>query len=327
VTKSGFGKEKIIPVLVGATGTGKTGVALSLAGRVDGEVISADSRQVYRRLLVGTAKPEGRWVRRASRAVKESYEVEGVPHHLMDMLEPTETYNAGLFTRQASSLVDELFRHRVTPIVVGGTGLYVKSLVDGLAPLPGRDNVIRKALTALAERDGRGSLHKELVRVDPGAGAKIPANNLPRVMRALEVYLLTGRPLTWWQETHTEPSPFRFRWFGLEWPREALDAHLAARCRGMVKAGLLEETEAALKAGVPPDAPGLQAVGYAEAVERVKGKLSQEEFESRFILRTRQYAKRQLTWFRAEKRVRWIPVEGPSDFDGIADRIVRWLED
>src|SRR5205814_1936646 len=124
------------------------------AGRVDGEVISADSRQVYRRLTVGTAKPAGRWVRRESHPVKDFYEVDGVAHHLMDFLDPAESYNAGLFAREASGLVDALLQNRKTPLIVGGTGLYVKALADGLAPLPGRDDVIRKALTALAERDG-----------------------------------------------------------------------------------------------------------------------------------------------------------------------------
>lgn len=325
--KKGFDKDKTIPILIGATGTGKTAVALALAGRVDGEVISADSRQIYRRLTVGTAKPAGRWVRRADHVIKDYYDVDGVPHHLMDMLEPTEEYNAGLFTRQASSLVDTLLHHRRTPLIVGGTGLYVKALVDGLAPLPGRDNVIRKALTALAERDGRASLHKELTRVDPEAGAAIPANNLSRIMRALEVYLITGRPLTWWQKEKTEPSPFRFRWFGLQWPKAVLDEHLAARCRKMIAAGLLEETEQALKDGVPADATGLQALGYAEALERLKGGITQEEFEKRFITKTRQYVKRQATWFRGERRVHWIRLDGPPDPDAVADEIVSLLSD
>lgn len=325
--KKGFDKDKTIPILVGATGTGKTAVALALAGRVDGEVISADSRQIYRRLTVGTAKPLGRWVHRNDHAVKDYYDVDGVPHHLMDMLEPTEIYNAGIFTRQAAATVETLLLHRRTPLIVGGTGLYVKSLVDGLAPLPGRDNVIRKALTALAERDGRASLHKELSRVDPEAGQAIPANNLSRIMRALEVYLITGRPLTWWQKEKTEPSPFRFRWFGLQWPKAVLDQHLEKRCREMIRSGLLDETEEALKAGLPADAPGLQALGYAEAVERLKGKITQEEFEKRFLTKTRQYVKRQSTWFRAERRIQWIRLDGPPDPDDVADEIVSLISD
>jgi tRNA dimethylallyltransferase len=325
MTRAGFDKDRMIPILVGATGTGKTAVAIALAGRVDGEVVSADSRQVYRRLSVGTGKPQGRWVHRAGHAVKDYYEVQGVPHHLMDMLEPSEPYNAGIFARQAEQLAGILLQHRQTPLIVGGTGLYVKALVDGLAPLPGRDNVIRKALTALAERDGRGSLHKELSRVDPEAGRKIPANNLPRVIRALEVYLLTGHPLSWWQKEKTAPSPFRFRWFGLQWPREALERSLAQRCREMARDGLLDEAEAALKSGVPADAPGLQALGYAEAVERLKGRLSRGEFEEKFFLKTRQYVKRQVTWFRAEKRIHWIHLDGPPDADAVADEIVSLL--
>jgi tRNA dimethylallyltransferase len=321
------GKDRPIPIIVGATGTGKTDVGLSLAGRVDGEIISADSRQIYRRLSVGTAKPKGRWAHRADHPVKDFYEVDGVPHHLMDFLEPAEPYNAGLFARQAAALVDALLQCRRTPVIVGGTGLYVKALADGLAPLPGRDDVIRKALSALAERDGRQSLHKELSRVDPEAAGKISVNNLSRVSRALEVYLITGRPISWWQKERTEPSPFRFRWFGLQWPKAVLEKHLAERCRRMVKAGFLEEVAEALKQGVAADAPGLQSLGCADAVERIKGKISSEEFHRRLLLKTRQYAKRQSTWFRADKRVRWISLEGPPDPDAVADEIVALLSE
>lgn len=325
MTRPGSAKERSIPILVGATGTGKTGVAIALAGRVDGEVISADSRQIYRHLTVGTAKPAGRWVHRTDHPVKDFYEVDGVPHHLMDFLEPTEPYNAGLFSREASALVEVLLRFRRTPVVVGGTGLYLKALADGLAPLPGRDDVIRKALTALAERDGRPSLHKELSRVDPDAAGKIPVNNLARVMRALEVYLITGRPLSWWQKERTEPSPFHFQWFGLEWPKAVLERFLAERCRAMIRGGLLTEVEAALGRGLGPDAPGLQALGYGDAVERLKGKLTQEEFEKRFFLKTRQYVKRQVTWFKADKRIHWIRLDGPPDPGAVADEIVALL--
>ena len=161
--------------------------------------------------------------------------------------------------------------------------------------------------------------------MDPEAGSRIPVNNIARVIRALEVYLVTGHPISWWQKEKTVPSPFRFRWFGLLWPKEVLDRHLAQRCRDMIRAGLLEETKSALDAGVPMDAPGLLALGYAEAVERLQGKISQKEFEERFISKTRQYAKRQMTWFRAEKRVHWLCVDGPPDPDQIADDIVALL--
>jgi tRNA dimethylallyltransferase len=320
-----FSQDRIVPVLVGATGTGKTAVGISLAGRVDGEVISADSRQVYRRLKIGTAKPSGRWVHKEDHPVMDYYEVDGVPHHLMDLFEPTEVYNAGLFARQAEGLVDALLQHRRTPIIVGGTGLYVRSLVDGLAPLPGRDEMIRKALNALAERDGRAALHQELSRVDADMAARVPANNISRVVRALEVYLVTGRPLTWWHREKTVPSPYQFRWFGLQWPKDLLEKSLASRCRGMIRDGLLEETELLLKQDLRPDVPGLQALGYQQAVARIQGKISAKDFEDQFLQKTRQYVKRQMTWFRAEKRIRWIPLEGPPDPEAVADQIVKGI--
>lgn len=316
-----------IPVLVGPTGAGKTEVALALARRMGAEVISADSRQVYRHLTVGTAKPAGKWVRRQARSVQDVYEADGVPHHLMDFLEPTETYNAGTFSRQASGLMKTLLSEGRAPIVAGGTGLYVRALVDGLAPLPERDDGIRKALYALADRDGRPALHRELLRVDPVSAETIPPNNIARIVRALEVFLLTGRPLSsFWKSKSDEPPAFPFRWFGLLWAREDLEDRLRRRCRKMIEAGLVEETRALVDRGVPHDAPGLQALGYRQAVEHVRGKISKDELESGLYLKTRQYAKRQMTWFRADRRIRWIVMDKGSDPETVAEEISASLE-
>jgi tRNA dimethylallyltransferase len=288
-----------IPIIVGPTGSGKTAVGLKVARALEADVISADSRQVYKGLQAGTAKPEGR---RGPRG----YVVEGVVQHLMDILEPTERFSAGDFARQAGELLGGPGRF----VIVGGTGLYLRALVDGLAPLPPRDEAMRRALLARAEREGRAALHAALARVDPPAARAIPPNNIARVVRALEVRELTGKPLSWWQKERTVPSTLPFLWFGLAWEKEALRERLEKRCRKMVP-GLLAETESLLEAGVPEDAPAFQSLGYRAAVSHLRGKLSAPDFEAAFFRETKLYVKRQLTWFRANPRIRWIPM--PSE--------------
>jgi tRNA dimethylallyltransferase len=264
----------------------------------------------------------------------------------MDFLEPTETYNAGLFARQAEELLgnkrvviaseakqsacessktdcrgpkngprnDNPSASRF--VIVGGTGLYLRALVDGLAPLPPRDEDYRRALEERAEREGRAALHAELLRADPGAARNIPPGNIARVIRALEVHHLTGRPISWWQKHKTTPSLRAFLWLGLRWPKEAYEEMLAARCRRLLREGLVEETETLLKEGVPPGAPAFRSLGYPLALERLEGRLSAEELETRFIRQTRLYAKRQMTWFRANARIRWV--EAGTDTDPVA---------
>lgn len=306
-----------IPIIVGATGTGKTALALELARRNKAEVISADSRQIYRKLSVGTAKPTGRWVKDLNHPLGRYYAVEGIPHHLVDFLEPTEIYSAGRFAQEAETLLN-------LPgpwIVAGGTGLYLRALVDGLAPLPPRDPALRKTLLERAQKDGRPSLHAELARVDPSAAQAIPPNNIARLVRALEVYLLTGQPLSQWQREKTNPSPRSFAWIGLRWPKDVLEKHLQERCRRMIREGFLEETKSLLETGLPSDAPALQSLGYRSAVEHLQGRLSREEWEEQFLRETRLYAKRQMTWFRANPRIRWLDVPGPFDPISLASKM------
>jgi len=286
-----------IPVLVGPTGAGKTALALEWAQRENREVISADSRQIYKGMTVGTAKPAGAWEDGA-------YTVDGVRHRLMDFLDPREIYNAGLFARQANALLKEGIAAGRRFVIVGGTGLYIKALTDGLAPLPGRDEDLRRELTARADREGRAALHAELAQVDPAAAAKIPPNNIARLVRALEVFRLTGRPISVWQK-ETPPSPFNFEWWGLRLAKDALDVRLKTRCHAMAD-GLIEETRALLTQGVAPEAPGFQSLGYPSAVRLLGGKLSRADFDQLFFLETRRYAKRQMTWFQANARIKWL---------------------
>jgi tRNA dimethylallyltransferase len=305
-------ESSVIPILVGPTGTGKTERALHWAKTVGGEIISADSRQVYRRLRIGTGKPPGAWTDRAGRRV---YLVEGVPHFLMDQLDPTDVYSAGRFAADADAVLAAPGGPRM---IVGGTGLYVKALVDGLAPLPPRNEALRHALMERAEREGRAALHAELERVDPAAAAKIPANNIARLLRALEVFQITGRPISVWQRESTHPSPRRFRWFGLRWDRDALRRRLEERCRRWLAEGMIEETRALLDDGVPPEAPAFAGVGYPLVIDHLAGRLSRAELEEKFLQATLRYVKRQNTWFRADPRIAWIDVDPASDVNDLS---------
>jgi tRNA dimethylallyltransferase len=309
-----------IPILVGPTGSGKTALALELArlGRVT-DVVSADSRQIYRGMSAATAKPPGAWKEDSRHPLGRYYAVEGVPHHLTDFLDPRETYSAGAFARDAEKILTALLRAGRRPLVAGGTGLYLRALVDGLAELPPRDPALREDLARRAEAEGRAALHEELRRADPETAAAVPPNNIARVIRALEVFRLTGKPLSWWQKEKTEPSRLDFSWRGLRLPRERLEALLAERCRSM-RPGLLEETARLLKSGVPADAPGFQALGYRQAAERLAGRISDEKLAEEFFRQTRLYAKRQMTWFRANPRILWLDAPDPWDAGAAAAR-------
>ncbi|HRY30072.1 MAG TPA: tRNA (adenosine(37)-N6)-dimethylallyltransferase MiaA [Elusimicrobiota bacterium] len=315
-----------IPILVGPTGSGKTAAGLELARRQGADVLSADSRQVYKHLSVGTSKPEGAWRDDPDHPLKTYYAVDGVPHHLMDFLEPDQPFSAGRFARRAENLLAALAAAERPALLVGGTGLYLRALVDGLAPLPDRNDDFRKTLLARAERNGRAAVHAELAKIDPDAAAKIPPNNIARVVRALEVFHLTGQPLSRWQKEQTRPSTRTFAWFGLRWEKNELEKILEARCRRMVP-GLLKETAALLEKGLPPDAPALQSLGYAAAIDVLNGKIPEEKFETDFFRETRLYVKRQLTWFRANPRIRWIDLAPPFKPERVAEKIQQLLRD
>jgi len=292
--------------IVGPTASGKTAYALRLARERRGEIISVDSRQVYRDLTVGTAKPMGTWTK-DSRPV---YSVEDVPHHLIDFLSPADSFSAAAFAALAQEKIQDIQARGNTPILAGGTGFYFKALMNGLAPLPPAHPAVRAELQAQAETHGRPFLHAELSTVDPEAAAAIPINNIQRVVRALEVYRVSGKPLSQWHREHraaraAAPVKKHFTVMGIDPGVDVLKERITARCAAMLDGGMIEETRAVLAQGIPATSPGLSGLGYPRVIAYLNGTLGKDQLLHFLIQDTRQYAKRQRTWFRTQMDVTW----------------------
>ena len=270
-----------VPVLVGPTAVGKTAVAVALAAHWPLEVISADSRQVYRRLDIGTAKPTRK-------------ERSRVPHHGLDLVEPGERYSAGHFARDAVKWLEEIRGRGKLPVVVGGTGLYVRALSEGLFAEPPLDPAKRRSLDAWSARLEPIELLRWASRLDPG----FRGGGRQRAARAIEVALLSGRPLSYWQQAARARGALDPWYIVLTAPRPVLHQRIARRADEMVRRGLIEEVAAVLAEGHDPHAPGLDGIGIREAVEYLHGQRPRESVAEAIAIGTRQYAKRQQTWFR-----------------------------
>lgn len=279
------GGRPLVPVLVGPTAVGKTAVAIALADQLPISVISADARQVYRRLDIGTAKPD-----RATR--------DRVPHSGLDVVEPGERYSAGRFARDAASWLTEVRAAGRQPLVVGGTGFYVRALADGLFQEPPLDPVRRGRLQAWATGVPGPALARWASRLDP----RFSGGGRQRASRVVEVALLTGRPLSLWQQMARATGVMRPWYIVLTLPRELLRRRIAERVDGMLTAGLVEEVRAELARGTAPDAAGLDGVGYRETVAMLTGGLAAAGLSEAIVRSTRAYAKRQETWFRNQLR-------------------------
>lgn len=287
--------------IVGPTGSGKSELAMRVAEEYRGEIVNCDSLQVYRRLDIGTAK-----VPPAERR--------GIPHHLVDIVAPDQVFTAGEYARRARAVLAEIRARQGLPIVAGGTGLYLRALLDGLFPGPSRDAALR---ARLAGREARrpGSLHRLLWRFDPQAARRIHPADVQKLIRAVEVCLLTRRSLSsWFAAGRGALEGFRVLKLGLNPPRQALYERLDARCQAMFEGGLVEEVRQILAWGLPADAKPLQSHGYRQAVQVLGGELNQKEALYCARRDTRRYAKRQWTWFRREPGVVWI--EGFGDQPG-----------
>lgn len=294
--------EKILAI-VGPTASGKTDYALERAREQDAELISVDSRQVYRHLRVGTSKPVGTWS-------DGLYHVNKIPYHLLDIWEPDKAFTAADFVRLAEAAMTDIRARGKKPILVGGTGLYYKALIEGLADLPPGDAAVREELRAIADEKGRPYLHAQLEKIDPKAAEQIPANNIQRVIRALEVHRLTGKPISAWHHEHqasrkASGPAYALEMVGLEWPKPELHQRIEDRCYEMLDGGMIEETEGLLKKGFAADCPALTGLGYPRIIAYLQGTLSEDTIMDALIGDTRAYAKRQMTWFRNQMDVTW----------------------
>lgn len=279
--------------MLGPTGSGKSDLALRIALAVGGEIVNCDSLQVYRGFNIGTAK-----VPVAER--------QGIPHHLIDVIDPSQLFTAGDYARLAEAALREIAGRGRIPVLAGGTGFYLRALLDGLFPGPSRDQTLRTRLERREASRG-GSLHRILRRLDPAAAARIHPNDKNKTLRALEVRLIEGQPLSRLFERGRAPlSGFRPIKLGLDPPRELLYARLNARAAAIFERGLVDEVRHLLAAGVSPGAKPFESLGYKQALQVVEGSLTLEQALESTELQTRRYAKRQTTWFRKETGMHWL---------------------
>lgn len=303
-------------VIVGPTGVGKTAAAAHLAGRLGIEVVSADSRQVYRGMDVGTGKPT-----RVERAA--------LPHHLLDLIEPDERYHAARFRREAIESIDLIRERGKLPVVVGGTGLYVRALLKGLDPAPPADPALRARMEALAAEMGVAALHARLAALDPDAARRLHPNDRVRIIRAIEKH---GRGSGGGGGWARAVPPWSVLLFGLRQERNALNRRLEERARGMLSGGMMEEVKRLLAAGYDDKTPGMAGIGYRQFAAVAKGRMTEAEALGLMVRDTRRYAKRQMTWFAREPDIRWLDVDEMGGPEGTAERIVKeisregWME-
>jgi tRNA dimethylallyltransferase len=299
--------------IVGPTASGKSELGLFLARRFSGEILNYDSVQVFRHLNIGTAKPTGE-------------ERQRVPHHMIDIREPTEIFTAGDYQREARMVLEQIRERRRLPILVGGTGLYLRALTDGLFNGPARSLYWRNRLEMIAERKGRGHLHRLLSRLDPASAGRIAERDRPKIIRALEVRLETGKALT----EHLAEGPrqpltgFKIIFVGLNPPREVLYSRIDERVRRMFEVGLVDEVRRLLATGIPRSAKPFEAIGYRHVLADLDSSIAWEE-TIRIIQRdTRRYAKRQMTWFRNQPNVTWF--NGPGDNEEIKNKVHQFVQ-
>jgi len=304
--------EKRVIVILGPTCSGKTSLSLKLAESLKSEIISADSRQVYQVLSIGTAKPTPE-------------ELQFAKHHFVDSLIPTEEFNVSKFEIEALEIIDELHKKNKIPIVVGGSGLYIKSIVEGLWNDVDTDKAFRGELLKEKEEFGNKFLYDKLVEVDSKSAETMLPQNWKRVIRALEVFHLAGKASLEFHQEHKRESDLVFHQFGLNWKREVLYHNIESRVDAMISAGLVDEVKSILKLGYSQELNSLNTVGYKEIIAHLNGEYNLERAIELIKRNTRRFAKRQMTWFRKDENIEWFDIEDKDEISMIADSIISKL--
>lgn len=306
--------KRPLVVLLGPTAAGKSRVAVRIARRFGTEVLAADSRQVYRGMDVGTDKPT-------------EAEREGVPHRLIDLVDPDQTFNTGWYRRAALAEIERLYEARRLPLIVGGTGLYIRTLVRGLCPAPPSDPAVRAELVRRSRSAGWTVLYADLMAVDPETAARLHPRDEAKVIRALEVHRLSGQPLSAIQRQHRfQEAAFTVLLIGLDRPKVTLYQRIEARIDWQLAHGMIEETRALLARGYGPELGAMKGLGYRHVAAWLAGEYDYEEMVRRFKRDTRRFAKRQMTWFRNEPGIEWFTITDDEPLERTVGRVGKRIE-
>lgn len=305
--------EKVI-VIVGPTCSGKTKLSIKLAELLKTEIISADSRQIYKQINIGTAKPS-------------NIELKKIKHYLVNELNLDEDFNASKFAEQAKTIIDDIHSRNKIPIVAGGSGLYIKALIDGISDSAATNDDLRAKYLDLRRNFGNDYLYKELKKVDPDSASKMLPQNWKRVMRALEVFELTGKPIWYHHLKQERINNFDFKQYGLLWDREQLYKNIELRVDEMIEHGLVNELKNILSSGYSKFLNALNTVGYKEIIQYLDNEISLDHAIELIKRNTRRYAKRQMTWFNSDKRIQWKKINNQQDLEYLANQIKKELDE
>ena len=304
--------ERTVIIIEGPTCSGKTEVSLQLAKQIPSEIISADSRQVYKLLNIGTAKPNPEELSKAK-------------HHLINSFNPDEDFNASKFEIESLKIIEEIFSKGKIPIVCGGSGLYIKALVDGIFNSVDTDEELRNHFLEMKKNKGDEYLYEELKKVDPESASKMLPQNWKRVMRALEVFTLAGMPIWKLQENYKRDTGLNFMQFGLLWNRELLYKRIEERVDMMFNSGLINEVQNILSLGYSKELNALNTVGYKEVIAYLENEITLERAIELVKRNTRRFAKRQMTWFRKDERINWFEINSEEGLNTISEKIIQKL--
>ena len=301
---------KRIFFILGCTAVGKSAVGIEVARRIGAEIVSVDSMMVYRRMDIGTAKP--------SREIRAE-----IPHHCIDIVEPSESFSVARYLTFADEAIDKISSAGKPVLLVGGSALYIKAVSKGLFEGPGANPDIRQALKARAAAEGLSALHAELARIDPDAARRISPRDEKRIIRALEVYELTGEPISRLQQQwDSQRLRYDCVFIGLRRPKEEINRRINARVKEMIRKGLRDEVASLLAEPKGLSEQASQALGYAEMIEHLKGKYTLEQAIERIKINTRQFAKRQRTWFRHFRDVQWIDIQEDDTIEKVSEKVL-----